>query len=125
MKREWKVFLKYFDELEANKPAYRTCVCYYETTVNLVARCLNLKPEFCAAYEVYPGVLGAVRNRDAAALETVLEIVVTHTFHHRFQQPYFMVAFCVLHKPLNECQLILQADPSFRDHRQPYRISSR
>ncbi|WP_333491258.1 ISL3 family transposase [Lacticaseibacillus suilingensis] len=73
MKREWKVFLKGFNELEASKPTYHVSVGYYETTVNLVAKCLNLNPEFRVAYEVYQGILEAVRSRDAVALETVLE----------------------------------------------------
>ena len=73
MKRKWKVFLKDFNELEASKPTYHTSVGYYETTVNLVTRCLDLNPEFRATYEVYQEVLGAVRSRDAAVLEAVLE----------------------------------------------------
>lgn len=73
MKREWKVFLKSFNELEASEPTYHSSVGYYETTVNLVAKCLDLNPEFRAAYEVYQDVLEAVRSREAAALETVLE----------------------------------------------------
>ncbi len=50
MKREWKIFLKDFNELEAIKPTYHTSVGYYETTVNLVAK--KLRPE--------PGVPGSV-----------------------------------------------------------------
>lgn len=73
MKREWKVFLKDFNKLEASKPTYHVSVGYYETTVNLVAKCLDLNPAFRAAYEVYQDVLEAVRNRDATALESVLE----------------------------------------------------
>ena len=73
MKREWKVFLKDFNELEASKPTYHTSVGYYETTVNLVTKCLDLNPEFRMTYEVYQEVLGAVRSRDTAVLEAVLE----------------------------------------------------
>ncbi|EKQ18540.1 ISL3 family transposase [Lacticaseibacillus paracasei] len=73
MKREWKIFLKDFNELEAIKPTYHTSVGYYETTVNLVAKCLDLSPEFRAAYEVYQEIIGAVRKRDASALAAALE----------------------------------------------------
>lgn len=73
MKREWKVFLKEFTALEASKPTYHTSVGYYETTVNLVTKCLDLSPEFRAAYEVYQDVLGAVRRRDARTLASALE----------------------------------------------------
>ena len=52
MKREWKIFLKDFNELEAIKPTYHTSVGYYETTVNLVANILDLRPE--------PGVPGSI-----------------------------------------------------------------
>ncbi|QCK24493.1 ISL3 family transposase (plasmid) [Enterococcus faecium] len=73
MKREWKIFLKDFNELEAIKPTYHTSVGYYETTVNLVAKSLDLSPEFRAAYEVYQEIIGAVRKRDASALAAALE----------------------------------------------------
>lgn len=72
MKREWKVFLKDFTELEASKPTYHSSVGYYETTVNLVTKCLDLSPDFRAAYEVYQEILGAVRKRDAPALAEAL-----------------------------------------------------
>lgn len=52
MKREWKIFLKDFNEPEAIKPTYHTSICYYETTVNLVDKSLVLRPE--------PGVLGSI-----------------------------------------------------------------
>lgn len=52
MKREWKIFLKDFNEPEAIKPTYHTSIGYYETTVNLVAKILDLRPE--------PGVPGSI-----------------------------------------------------------------
>lgn len=73
MKREWKIFLKDFNEPEAIKPTYHTSIGYYETTVNLVAKSLDLSPEFRAAYEVYQEIIGAVRKRDASALAAALE----------------------------------------------------
>lgn len=73
MKREWKIFLKDFNEPEAIKPTYHTSIGYYETTVNLVANSLDLSPEFRAAYEVYQEIIGAVRKRDASTLAAALE----------------------------------------------------
>lgn len=52
MKREWKIFLKDFNEPAAIKPTYHTSIGYYETTVNLVAKILDLRPE--------PGVPGSI-----------------------------------------------------------------
>ena len=70
MKREWKIFLKDFNEPAAIEPTYHTSIGYYETTVNLVAKCLDLSPGFRTAYEVYQDIIGAVRKRDASALES-------------------------------------------------------
>lgn len=72
MKREWKVFLKRFEELEAVRPTYHVSVGYYETTVNLVSKCLDLSPTFRATYETYQSILTAVKARDAVALDQVL-----------------------------------------------------
>ena len=52
MKREWKIFLKDFNEPAAIEPTYHTSIGYYETTVNLVANILDLRPE--------PGVAGSI-----------------------------------------------------------------
>ena len=73
MKREWKIFLKDFNEPEAIKPTYHTSICYYKITVNLVAKSLDLSPEFWAVYEVYQEIVGAVRLRDASTLAAALE----------------------------------------------------
>lgn len=75
MKREWKIFLKDFNEPEAIKPTYHTSIGYYETTVNMVAKSLDLdlSPEFRAAYEVYQEIIGSVRKRDASTLAAALE----------------------------------------------------
>ena len=42
-------------------------------SINLVAKSLDLSPEFRAAYEVYQEIIGAVRKRDASALAAALE----------------------------------------------------
>jgi transposase len=72
MKREWKVFLKRFEELEAVRPTYQVSVGYYETTVNLITKCLDLSPEFQAAYETYQAILTAIKNRDEVTLNQAL-----------------------------------------------------
>lgn len=46
MKREWKAFLKRFEDLNATKPTYHVSVGYYDTTVNLISMCLDLDPKF-------------------------------------------------------------------------------
>lgn len=84
MKREWKVFLKDFSDLEAKKLTYHKSVGYYETTVNLVSKCLDLTPEFRATYETYQAILGAVRKRNAEALEQALNGY--HTLGNRMDQ---------------------------------------
>ncbi|WP_461227307.1 transposase, partial [Lacticaseibacillus suihuaensis] len=72
MKREWKVFLKRFEDLEAVRPTYHMSVGYYDTTVNLVSKCLDLDPGFRAAYEVYQAILTAFKQGDPVALEQAL-----------------------------------------------------
>jgi transposase len=84
MKREWKVFLKRFEELDAGRPTYHVSVGYYDTAVNLIAMCLDLDPNFRTAYETYQAVLSAVKNRDVATLERTLNNY--HTLNNRMDQ---------------------------------------
>lgn len=72
MKREWKVFLKRFEELDAVNTVYHASVGYFDTVVNLISKCLDLDPAFRAAYETYQSVLTAVKERDVTALEETL-----------------------------------------------------
>ncbi|MTV82648.1 ISL3 family transposase [Secundilactobacillus folii] len=72
MKREWKVFLKRFNELDAVRPTYHVSVGYYDTAVNLISKCLDLDPRFRGTYETYQAILTAVRERDVSTLQATL-----------------------------------------------------
>lgn len=84
MKREWKVFLKRFEELDAVRPTYHSSVGYYDTVVNLIAMCLDLDPDFRTAYETYQAILSAVKERDVTALERTLNNY--YTLNNRMDQ---------------------------------------
>lgn len=73
MKREWKDFLMDLSELEAKQVAFHPSVGYAATTLNLVTECLDLHPTLRDTYEVYQGILGAIRNRDVETLRQTLE----------------------------------------------------
>lgn len=84
MKREWKAFLKRFEDLNATKPTYHVSVGYYDTTVNLISMCLDLDSKFRTTYETYQAILSAIKKHDVAALKRTLNSY--HTLDNRMDK---------------------------------------